>query len=83
MKLDKKATAQLLGATLRQRRKALNLTQETLGQLAGCGLAFIYEVEKGKATVRLDKLLDVLAVLGLQLSVVPGKLGMVVDERVK
>jgi y4mF family transcriptional regulator len=68
-----------LGAALRNRRKSLGLTQQELARLAGCGLAFLYELESGKATVRLDKLLGVLGVLGLELSLVEGKDALGVD----
>lgn len=61
-----------LGHALRKRRKLLGLTQEQLCELAGVGPAFLYELELGKPTVRLDKLLDVLSVLGLELSLQPG-----------
>jgi HTH-type transcriptional regulator / antitoxin HipB len=67
-----------LGATLRARRKALGLTQEDLARFAGCGLAFLYELETGKPTLRLDKLLDVLQVLGLALRLEHGKTPLVV-----
>jgi HTH-type transcriptional regulator / antitoxin HipB len=67
-----RASAEQLGVALRKRRKALGLTQEQLCELAGVGPAFLYELEQGKATVRLDKLLDVLAVLGLELSLQAG-----------
>jgi y4mF family transcriptional regulator len=70
-----------LGAALRNRRKSLGLTQQELARLAGCGLAFLYELESGKATVRLDKLLGVLGVLGLELSLVEGKNALGVDTR--
>ncbi len=66
---------------LRNRRKSLGLTQQELARLAGCGLAFLYELESGKATVRLDKLLGVLGVLGLELSLVEGKDSLGVDKR--
>ena len=49
-----------LARVVRRRRKALGITQIALSELAGCGPAFIYDVERGKATLRLDKLLDVL-----------------------
>ena len=61
-----------LADAVRQRRVALSLRQTDLGELAGCSARFIHTVEQGKATVRLDKLLDVLEVLGLGLKVVPG-----------
>ena len=70
-----------LGRALRGRRRSLGLTQQDLARLSGCGLAFLYELEMGKATVRLDKVLAVLAVLGLELSLVEGKRGLGVDAR--
>ena len=65
-----------LGVAIRKQRKSLNLTQEALGKFAGCGSLFVHELEKGKPTVRLDKVLDVLKVLGLQLTLEPGKRGI-------
>lgn len=62
-----------LGSIVRARRKALSLSQAELAALAGIGLAFMYELEHGKPTVRLDKVLAVLAVLGLELHVREGK----------
>ena len=62
----------LLGATVRGRRKALGLRQADLADLAGCSERFIHTVENGKTSLRLDKLLDVLEVLGLDLTVVRG-----------
>jgi hypothetical protein len=44
-----------------------------LAELARCSTRFVHMVEAGKPTVRFDKLLDLLAVvgLGLQLARVP------------
>ena len=53
-----------LGAAVRQARKAHGLTQ---ADLAGTGPRFISELERGKASAELGKVLDVLAVLGLRL----------------
>jgi y4mF family transcriptional regulator len=55
---------------IRDRRKALRLTQDHLADLAGCSPRFVRALEGGKQSVRLDKLLDVLDVLGLELSAV-------------
>ena len=44
-----------LGNAIRQQRKSLDLTQEQLGQYAGCGALFVHDLEKGKPTVRLNK----------------------------
>ena len=62
-----------LAAAVRARRKVLRLTQAELAGLAGVGLAFLYELESGKATVRIDKVLAVFEVLGLEMHVRPGK----------
>lgn len=62
-----------LADTVRERRAELNLTQADLAALAGCSQRFVHTVEQGKATLRIDKLLDVLEVLGLELRVGPGR----------
>ncbi|MBM7113366.1 type II toxin-antitoxin system Y4mF family antitoxin [Archangium primigenium] len=63
-----------LAQAVRKQRKALGLTQEDLSALAGCGTVFIHDLESGrKPTLRLNKLVDVLEVLGLQLTLEPGK----------
>lgn len=56
-----------LGFDMRQRRKELGLTQHDLASLSGVSAHWIHNLENGKATVRLDKLVAVLAVLGLEL----------------
>lgn len=60
-----------LAAQVRSRRRALRLTQQALAELAGCTARFVRSVEAGKSTVRLDKLLALLAALGLDLDVHP------------
>jgi HTH-type transcriptional regulator/antitoxin HipB len=67
-----------LGTAVRARRKALGLTQDDLARLARCGSLFVVKLERGKDTVRLDKLIDVLTVLGLQLSLENGVAGLTV-----
>ncbi len=80
MSLEKRNLTANLARVIRKHRKSLGLTQKQLGQFAGCGVAFIYLLEKGKPTVRLDKLLDVLIVLGLQIKLEVGKAGIEIDE---
>lgn len=58
-----------LGLAIRRARKSQGLTQAELAGLAGTGLRFLSELENGKRTVALGKVLDVLAVLGLRLGV--------------
>ncbi len=62
-----------LAEAVRRRRIELGLRQADLAELGGCSQRFVHTVEQGKPTLRLDKLLDVLEVLGLGLSVVPGR----------
>ena len=57
-----------LAAAVRARRKALGLTQQDVADLGGLSAKFVRDLEGGKPTVRLDKLRDVLTVLGLELT---------------
>ena len=63
--------ARELGAEVRRKRKVLRLTQQELADLSGCGPAFLYDLERGKPSVRLDKLVPVLEMLGLKLKLEP------------
>jgi HTH-type transcriptional regulator / antitoxin HipB len=72
-----------LGTAVRARRRDLQLNQAELANLAGVGLAFLYELEHGKSTLRIDKVLAVLAVLGLELQVRDGKQGVSVAEELE
>lgn len=60
-----------LGRSIRLRRKTLGLTQAGVAQVAGVGSRFVSEVERGKPTAEVGKLLRVVGVLGLDLHVVP------------
>jgi HTH-type transcriptional regulator / antitoxin HipB len=62
-----------LAATVRRRRETLALRQADVADLAGCSVRFVHTLENGKASLRLDKVLDVLEVLGLGLLVGPGR----------
>ena len=57
-----------LKVELRARRHSLGLTQAEVADLAGCNVRFVTQLERGKTTVRLDKLLSVLAALGLEVA---------------
>ncbi|WP_041864841.1 helix-turn-helix transcriptional regulator [Sphingomonas sp. MM-1] len=58
---------QALGAAVRTARKAAGLRQDELAGVAGVGTRFIVELEAGKPTLQLGKVLAVLAALGLTL----------------
>jgi y4mF family transcriptional regulator len=65
------ATMEDIGRTVRDTRKSMGLRQESLAAAAGVGLRFLVELERGKPSVRLDKMLAVLDALGLELEVKP------------
>ncbi len=62
------SATETLGRVVREQRRALGLTQEDLSASSGVGLAFLYQLEHGKPTVRIDKVLEVLRTLGLSVS---------------
>ncbi len=59
-----------LSKHLKLRRKQTNLTQPELAIKAGVGLRFVRDLEQGKATLRMDKVNDVLRLFGEELGVV-------------
>lgn len=59
----------MIGAAVRQARRCHGLTQTELAGLAGTGLRFVSELERGKPSVAMDKTLAVLAVLGLRFEI--------------
>ena len=71
--LSETRTNEQLGLALRNRRRTLGLSQVQACDLAGVGPAFLYELEHGKPTVRMDKLMAVLEVLGLGLQLCEGE----------
>ena len=55
-----------IGQVIRHVRKQLGVTQSDLALAAGTGLRFIIDLEKGKSTCQIGKILQVLQVLGIQ-----------------
>jgi HTH-type transcriptional regulator/antitoxin HipB len=55
-----------IGSTIRKIRKQHGVTQSDLALTAGTGLRFIIELERGKPTCEIGKILHVLQVLGIQ-----------------
>ena len=54
-----------LGTAVRTRRKQLKVTQKELAMTCGTGLRFIVDLEKGKPTCQIGKIIQVLQALGL------------------
>jgi y4mF family transcriptional regulator len=55
-----------IAATVQSRRKSLGVTQSQLADLAGVSPKFVYDLEKGKPSVSLDRVLLVITALGLE-----------------
>jgi hypothetical protein len=49
----------------------LNITQKDLAMTSGTGLRFIIDLEKGKPTCQLEKVLTILHMLGIKLNINP------------
>jgi y4mF family transcriptional regulator len=56
-----------LGNVLRDRRKAIGYTQRQVADLCGTGVRFISDLENGKETIELGKVLIILSALGIDL----------------
>ena len=54
----------MIGEYIKQKRKLFKLTQIELADRTGVGIRFIRELEKGKPTVQLNKVNQVLELFG-------------------
>jgi HTH-type transcriptional regulator/antitoxin HipB len=70
-----------LGHAIEAERKKRQLTQTQLAQLSNSSINFISQVESGKATAQIGKVLEVLNVLGLELHIEKGSKGVVNDVK--
>lgn len=55
-----------LADIIKQHRKAAGLSQLQLAELAGVGKTVVYDIEKGKETIKLSTLRKVLKVLNIK-----------------
>jgi HTH-type transcriptional regulator/antitoxin HipB len=62
-------TVEELGKIVLATRKSQGLTQADIAGLSNSGNRFIVDLEKGKPTLQMQKALEVLALLGLELVV--------------
>ena len=61
---DKKQT---LREFVKSKRKSLKLTQKEMAEKAGVGLRFVRELERGKETLKMNKVNQVLELFGHEL----------------
>lgn len=60
-----------LSNTVKELRKEYGLTQEDLALKSGVGLCFIRNLEQGKATLRMDKVNQLLDLFNYELTATP------------
>jgi y4mF family transcriptional regulator len=60
-----------LGLLVRRERKAQKLKQSELAAVSGVGVRFIVDLEAGKPTLQLGKVLQVITTLGCEVQIVP------------
>ena len=60
-----------IGELVRESRKRLGVTQKDLALTSGTGLRFVIDLEKGKETCQIGKVLTVLQTLGIQIALTP------------
>ena len=53
---------------IRFHRKKANLSQQQLADLAGLGKTVVFDIEKGKMTIRYDTLLKLLNILNININ---------------
>jgi len=58
---------QTLRQFIKMKRKSLKLTQKEMAEKAGVGLRFVRELERGKETLKMDKVNQVLDLFGYEL----------------
>lgn len=63
-----KQTPRSIGDIVRTTRKILGVTQQSVALTSGTGSRFIIDLEKGKETCELGKVLTVLNTLGIKIT---------------
>lgn len=66
-----KFTAHDVGRLVRDTRKKLGVTQKDLALTSGTGLRFVIDLEKGKPTCEIGKVLTVVQTLGIRITLTP------------
>jgi y4mF family transcriptional regulator len=67
----KVATASDIGRLIRHKRREVGALQESVAGLAGVGTKFLSQLENGKETAELGKVLQVLKAMGLEVYIFP------------
>ncbi len=69
--MSKISSPEDIGRLLRERRKAARLTLKDAAGMAGVGVRFLSELERGKPTLQIGLAIRVLQLFGLELHIRP------------
>jgi transcriptional regulator with XRE-family HTH domain len=61
-------SVQVIGRTIRDRRKMLKITQPSLAELAGISVNSLYKIERGEGNPTMELLEKIAGVLGMELT---------------
>lgn len=61
---------EILAKVIRRHRKAAKLSQLQLAEMAGVGKTVVFDIEKGKETIKLDTLKKILKVLNIKVQLI-------------
>ena len=56
-----------IGLLVKEKRKKINMTQKEAASIAGVGVRFLSELENGKPTLEIDKVLNVARIFGIDI----------------
>jgi y4mF family transcriptional regulator len=57
-----------IAQVVKEKRKAHKMTQQDLSEKSGIGLRLVREIEQGKTSMRMDKVNQLLALFGMELT---------------
>lgn len=69
-----------LATVIREHRKIAGLSQLQLAELAGVGKTVVFDVEKGKETIRLDTLRKILAALNIKVQLMSPIMSQIISD---
>ena len=56
-----------IGLLIKEKRKKINMTQKEAASIAGVGVRFLSELENGKPSLEIDKVLNVARLFGIDI----------------
>jgi HTH-type transcriptional regulator / antitoxin HipB len=70
----------LLAEIVKKHRKMAGLSQLQLAEMAGVGKTVVFDLEKGKPTIRLDTLRKILSVLNIRVQLTSPVMDKIADN---